>query len=218
LPDAALTPSRDRRPDSGQPSNRFERRRSSTRAKLIDAGRVVFGEKGLETATIHDITETADVGRGTFYNFFETKEDLHQAIVDEMVEALARLEDEVRVDLETDPIGALVALLERSFDLLVADDVAAWFTVRTQSVGSPLFHRFHDITFACAEKGRATGRFDVEPEVAVVLIASIMLGTLEAVLAGRVDRKVTDEVVFLAIRALGIPTEDARSLTDRRQT
>jgi AcrR family transcriptional regulator len=46
---------------------RRERRASATRQRLLDAARAVFAEKGLDLTSIGDITERADVGKGTFY-------------------------------------------------------------------------------------------------------------------------------------------------------
>ncbi len=55
---------------------RSERRTLATRRRLLNAARSVFAEKGLNLARIDDITERADVGKGTFYNYFRTKENL----------------------------------------------------------------------------------------------------------------------------------------------
>lgn len=55
---------------------RSERRTLATRKKILDAARVVFAEKGINQARIDDITERADIGKGTFYNYFRTKESL----------------------------------------------------------------------------------------------------------------------------------------------
>jgi AcrR family transcriptional regulator len=71
---------------------RQQRRASITRQKLLDAGRSVFAEKGLDSATIADITERADVGKGTFYYHFKDKNDviaeLIKSVMGELVAAL----------------------------------------------------------------------------------------------------------------------------------
>jgi AcrR family transcriptional regulator len=60
---------------------RQQKRVSKTRQKLVDAARVVFAEKGLDLTRIDDITERADVGKGTFYYHFGTKERLVRAMI-----------------------------------------------------------------------------------------------------------------------------------------
>jgi len=67
------------------PLTRHQRRRLQTRRQLIDAAVELVLEKGYQAVTIFDITERADLGRGTFYIHFKDKEDvLWSAIQDGM--------------------------------------------------------------------------------------------------------------------------------------
>lgn len=63
---------------SRHPSRR-ERRSVETREKLFRAALVLFGEKGFTDTTVEDITEAADVGKGTFFNYFPSKEHILMA-------------------------------------------------------------------------------------------------------------------------------------------
>jgi AcrR family transcriptional regulator len=51
---------------------RRERRRAETREKLFRAAMRLFAEQGFFETTTEDITEAADVGQGTFCNYFPT--------------------------------------------------------------------------------------------------------------------------------------------------
>jgi AcrR family transcriptional regulator len=55
-------------------SNRRERRRAETRERLFRAALDLFARRGFLETTVEDITEAADVGKGTFFNYFPTKE------------------------------------------------------------------------------------------------------------------------------------------------
>ena len=55
-------------------SNRRERHRLETHDKLYRSALELFGERGFLETTVEDITEAADVGKGTFFNYFRTKE------------------------------------------------------------------------------------------------------------------------------------------------
>ncbi len=68
---------------------RQQRRVSATRKKLLDAARVVFAEKGLDSTTIAEITERADVGKGTFYYHFNDKEGVIVALIQGLLGELA---------------------------------------------------------------------------------------------------------------------------------
>ncbi|UCG08453.1 MAG: TetR/AcrR family transcriptional regulator [Desulfobacterales bacterium] len=73
-------------------ATRQQRRVSVTRQKLLEAARSVFAEKGLDSATIADITERADVGKGTFYYHFKDKNgviaELIKSVLGELVAAI----------------------------------------------------------------------------------------------------------------------------------
>jgi len=55
-------------------SGRRQRRREETREKLFLAAIELFSRKGFAQTTVEDITTVADVGKGTFFNYFPSKE------------------------------------------------------------------------------------------------------------------------------------------------
>jgi AcrR family transcriptional regulator len=85
------------------PANRFERRRTRTRQELLSAAVRVLAEKGFHDTKIADIAAAADVGVGTFYLHFETKDALFDALVDDTVRRLKAAVDHARLET-TDPI------------------------------------------------------------------------------------------------------------------
>ena len=52
-----------------------------TRRKILDAAEAEFGEKGFHAGSISGITQRAGVALGTFYTYFESKEEIFQALV-----------------------------------------------------------------------------------------------------------------------------------------
>jgi len=63
-----------------------EQQKQENRAKLVAAARKVFAEKGLAAATARDIVRETDLASGTFYNYFEDKEDAFRAVFEEWAE------------------------------------------------------------------------------------------------------------------------------------
>ncbi|MGA7769121.1 MAG: TetR/AcrR family transcriptional regulator [Candidatus Sulfotelmatobacter sp.] len=53
---------------------RRQRRAAETRVRLFRCALQLFAERGFPNVTVEDITEAADVGKGTFFNYFESKE------------------------------------------------------------------------------------------------------------------------------------------------
>lgn len=79
--------------------NRFERRKHDTRRKLKAAVIALILEKGYDAVSVQDITDYADLGRGTFYVHYRDKEDILWRIVSE---GFAQFESEMltnRADL-----------------------------------------------------------------------------------------------------------------------
>jgi AcrR family transcriptional regulator len=58
------------------PRDRRQRRSAEIRERLFRAALQVFAEKGFIQATVEDITNAADVGKGTFFNYFPSKDHI----------------------------------------------------------------------------------------------------------------------------------------------
>jgi len=52
-----------------------------TRDKLLQAAEVEFGKQGFHDASVSGITHNAGVALGTFYTYFESKEEIYRALV-----------------------------------------------------------------------------------------------------------------------------------------
>lgn len=77
------------------PKGFSEQEREQIRARLIDAGRELFGRYGLRKTSVEDLTRAAGISKGAFYLFFESKELLFFEIVE-------RFEQEFRVAILDD--------------------------------------------------------------------------------------------------------------------
>ncbi len=58
---------------------------------LVKVAKTCFENFGYKATTIEQITKMANMGKGTFYNFFNTKEELFQFIIEEGVEKIISL-------------------------------------------------------------------------------------------------------------------------------
>jgi AcrR family transcriptional regulator len=77
------------------PSDRRARRGAATRESLFRAALDLFAIKGFAETTVEDITEAADVGKGTFFNYFPTKDHLLLAFSDMQIAKLQVAVDRV---------------------------------------------------------------------------------------------------------------------------
>lgn len=77
---------------SSEDSGRRARKRIRNRAAIIYAAVGLFGEQGFGATTVRDIIRRTDLATGTFYNYFNSKDDVFKAVVNEVGEELrARL-------------------------------------------------------------------------------------------------------------------------------
>ncbi|MBN2495866.1 MAG: TetR/AcrR family transcriptional regulator [Deltaproteobacteria bacterium] len=59
--------------------------------RLLSAALHLFYEKGYEVTTVEDITEQADLGKGTFYRYFDNKTEVWQALQEDSIDRLLNL-------------------------------------------------------------------------------------------------------------------------------
>ena len=89
---------------SGRESrSRRERRSEETRERLFRAALDLFAEKGFAETTVEDITEAADVGKGTFFNYFPSKDHILLAFGEMQLAKLEAAVAEARHSGETMP-------------------------------------------------------------------------------------------------------------------
>lgn len=58
-------------------------RREKTRGRLLEAALIVYGQHGVEASIVDEIIAIAGVARGTYYNYFQSNEDLLQTVSNE---------------------------------------------------------------------------------------------------------------------------------------
>lgn len=77
-------------------SSRRERRSAELRERLFRSALKLFAQKGFAETTVEDITEAADVGKGTFFNYFPSKDHILLAFSDMQLGKLEQSVQELR--------------------------------------------------------------------------------------------------------------------------
>jgi AcrR family transcriptional regulator len=83
-------------PVTAESPDRRQRRSAETRERLFRAALRLFADKGFAETTVADITDAADVGKGTFFNYFPSKEHILVAFSDMQLSKLQATVDEMR--------------------------------------------------------------------------------------------------------------------------
>jgi len=195
-------------------ANRLDRRKARTRQALIDAAVRLIAEGRGGRASIQQITESADIGFGSFYNHFSSKEELFQIASEEVLERWARMIDDACSGL-SDPAEIFCVSLRISGRLIWTNpDIAGFVTGAglglLDASGGLAPRAFRDI-----DAGRAAGRFTVtEPEVALSAVSGGLIGLLRRHERdpGMVEEASVDELAESCLRFLGLDPMEARHL------
>lgn len=92
--------------ETPKPMGRRERRSIETREKIFHIAINLFAERGFNATTIDAIAEGADIGKGTFFNYFENKESI---LLQYREIQMGRISDFVKESINSDePIGSLM--------------------------------------------------------------------------------------------------------------
>lgn len=84
-----------------KPSSRRELTKAQNRETILAAARTVFAQLGFAAATVRDIIRATPLASGTFYNYFKSKEEVYQALRDEVALRLRPRLSQARAGAET---------------------------------------------------------------------------------------------------------------------
>ena len=104
---------------SKAPLSRVARRKVKTNQRLLEVARQLFFEKGIYWAKVEDITELADLGKGTFYKYFDSKETIIRVLLEEGLGELL-LQTEQAVQDASSNAQILVAVIGVRVDFFLA--------------------------------------------------------------------------------------------------
>ncbi|RYP85073.1 TetR family transcriptional regulator [Nocardioides guangzhouensis] len=198
------------------PQNRVDRRKQRTRQALVDAAQQLLAE-GKSHSSIQEITDAADVGFGSFYNHFESKDQLFEVALAQALQSYVDLRDAVVVGLD-DPAEIftvsfrMTGRLQRENPELVRVLLNTGTKALVHEAGLAPRAR-HDIAAA-----KEAGRFDVEnDELALMAAGGAMLGLLQLLESHpEADAaSLTDEMAYSVLRMFGMTKREATRLRNR---
>ena len=193
--------------------SRLERRKARTRAALIKAAQSLIAA-GRLNAPILEITQAADVGMGSFYNHFESKEELFTAAVEDVLDQHGALLDRLTEGIDDPAVGfaqsfRLTGRLHRREPELskVLLQHGLQFISATTGLGA---RARRDI-----EAAARVGRFKVVDGDLALSIAggsALALGQLLHEQPARDDAEAADRVTEALLRTFGLTPREARRI------
>jgi len=176
---------------------------TATRDQILDAAARLIHLRGYHGTSLDDVLRESGVGKGNFYYYFRSKEDLGFAIIDRVVERfLERTLEPAFDDLTADPLDQVRAFLDRLLEVqrqrncvggcpmgnLASElsDVHEGFRQRLADI----FERWRVMLARTLERGRESGRLRADLDAASA--AGFVVAALEgAILMAKVTKDIS---------------------------
>lgn len=195
---------------------RRERKAEQTRRRILEAAQAQMAQGGPESITIQSVTEGADIGQGTFYNYFKSRDELVDAVIIDVVENLGRRLDAMSSELE-DAAEVYSFSLRHLMHTAVSDPVWGWFMVRLGIAQDGLLDALGPRASRDIQLGIDSGRFSVDD---VKLVSAMTFGSLLAVMHEYLDtdRKEDPSSAYAEslLRLVGISPAEAKEIAHRQ--
>jgi AcrR family transcriptional regulator len=198
-----------------KPSRRSEiglGKRERTRMGLVASAYRVFAQKDINLVTIDDIIAEAGVARGTFYNYFQTREDALKAVAD-------FLRDEMKQKIETqsaissDPAERLVLSIRQLLHHAMQDQTWGWVVVRIGLSASSRIETIETTLGKDLQLGIQSNRFQVDSFPATLtLILGTGLLALRRILEEPTEPDYPEQVAKILLKSLGINDAEAEAI------
>jgi AcrR family transcriptional regulator len=193
-----------------------ERGKQERRRQIMGAAKSVFAEAGYHGASIHAIIERAQIARGTFYLYFESKAAVFDAILDAAMRDLRERIHRIDVDdptaqppqvqLRTQVIATLAYIVQdRPLAMLLLSAGHTPDAEAAERLGQ-FFEEVRDLLRRAFESGMEIGLLrKVQPELAAAAMLGMIRGIVEQLISQSRPLEiaaVVDELLLVALRGV----------------
>ena len=198
-----------------QTEGRVARRQRRNREALIDAARAIMTEKGVEAATMLEIAQRADVGAGTVYNYFKSKDDLAIVVLEALMHELA-LRIQTVTDTFEDPAQVYAYGIRTVLDTATTNTHWAQMLNRAEVIADALFRVMGPFAIRDLRLASQAGRFEVSnADLVWRLTSHALIGAGLAITTGQLPASAADQIIVRLLCMTGIGTNAAVELAAR---
>jgi len=193
----------------------MQRKRALTRTALLKAARELIAERGLDGLRISDVAERGDVGLGSFYSHFPSRE----ALVDEILrETLTTLADNVLTESASmDSAEEAVSTgIRRIVRLCQSDPDLARLLIQLER-GERRFEELIWVqAFTLLVQGIENNRFQVaDPELALQMALAGTFRVMRSLIDQPYAKAAERDCAYTILRSFGLDDESAQALANR---
>lgn len=200
---------------NSQTEGRVARRQRRNRDALVAAARDIMTEKGVEAATMLEIADRADVGAGTVYNYFKSKDDLAIAVLETLMYDLG-LRIQAVTDTFEDPAQVYAYGIRTVLDTATSDVRWAQMLNRSEVIADAMFRMMGPFAIRDLRLASQAGRFEVSnAELVWRLTTHALIGASLAITTGQLPATASDQIIVRLLCMTGIGANAAVELASR---
>ncbi|MEQ9144487.1 MAG: TetR/AcrR family transcriptional regulator [Parvibaculaceae bacterium] len=188
------------------------KKRQRTRAALLDAAVAVVAEKGMEGAKISEMTTIAGLANGTFYNHFDSKEEILKAAAIDIALEVGRQLDAEMTEISDGPLRVATATSRFVSIALAHPDWTAVLLESQDYLPDASLDVFRFLR-RDLEIGREQGVFHIAADqFTLEQISALIAAAIHAQLVRGPDKSLTQRLCENILRMSGVPMDAARRI------
>lgn len=180
----------------------------------------------MDAVAINEITEAADVGFGSFYNHFESKEAIYAAVMDAVFEEFGDALDRLAKDVD-DPAEVIAISVRHTILRARREPLWGRFLMREGLSARVLSRGLGVRLMRDIQKGVAKGRFMVpDPLMSFIAVGTCVLGAIAAELQFEDEQgllkqlgldadNIPERAATVLLNNLGLPFDQAQRIAQR---
>lgn len=196
--------------------SRGQRKKLLTRENLLIAVQELLLERDLDDITVNDITERADIGLGTFYNYFKSKKEvvdgLFQLALDHYHKELNQITDALE-----DPAEILAASIV--FTILRISDTSqlGWLLFDAGLARDMFRQNIYQRAYKDFQRAMELNRFATDNiALNLVMLEGSVMAVAESIYRKSLPKKSVYEVAEICLRQLGLDAKEAKQIAAKR--
>lgn len=196
---------------------RVARKQLRKREALVQAGYKVMSERGIDQATMQEIAELADVGAGTVYSYFKSKDELAIAVLERLMHELA-LRIEAVTDTFADPAQVYAFGIRTVIEACTHDLRWKLLLYRSEVIADAMHRRMGPFAIRDLENATKAGRFKVkDASLTFKMAAHAIVGSCLSITQGDFAADAVEEIVVRILCMKGIGEAEAIEIANRER-
>lgn len=197
---------------------RTERKKAETRQRIMQAAYEIMSENGIDTTSIAHIANVADIGFGTFYNYFEDKNDLASQVLDCVITDLGRRNDCATENLKkVEPEAVQAISIRLTMREMLTNVMWHWWMRQPDLLVERMRLSFHPFGVRDLKIGIAAGRYNVQESDVETIWSQQMwmiVGGINSMLNHQIDGLNEKKLICTIMRAMGVMPERVQKLAE----